>query len=157
MIRRRNIIRRRMNHGRARPVPEEISDLESLELRVVWEYLGFDPPINCRRTLDQFGYPSLRDTYARDDDQMLYKLTKREPYQPGAASLPTESTPGIAGLSQKGRQMSLKSASSEKRADNTVDNDDSDDDSDDSVEPDVKDGKVLMVDQLWLWTIDTSK
>jgi len=44
---------------------------------VIWQFLGHDPPINCRRTLDQFGYPSLLDTRARDDDQMLYKMTKQ--------------------------------------------------------------------------------
>ena len=63
-------------HGRTRPVPRDIAELESLESRVIWEYIGHDPPLNARRTLDQYGYPSLRDTYARDDDQMLYKLTK---------------------------------------------------------------------------------
>ena len=44
---------------------------------MIWQFLGHDPPINCRRTLDQFGYPSLLDTRARDDDQMLYKMTKQ--------------------------------------------------------------------------------
>ncbi|KAK8110679.1 ankyrin repeat protein [Apiospora kogelbergensis] len=76
VIKRRKTIRRRLGLGRARPVPEDIALEESLEMRVTWEFIGHDPPLNTRRTLDQYGYPSLRDTYARDDDQMLYKLTK---------------------------------------------------------------------------------
>ena len=62
IIKRRNIMKRRTSHGRARPVPADIAQLESLEMRVLWEFMGYDPPLNCRRTLDQFGYPSLKDT-----------------------------------------------------------------------------------------------
>jgi hypothetical protein len=46
---------------------------------MIWDYSGFDPPYNSRRTLDQFGYPNLHDSRARDDDQMLYKRTKQRP------------------------------------------------------------------------------
>ncbi|KAJ4293907.1 hypothetical protein N0V88_005421 [Collariella sp. IMI 366227] len=72
------LITRRRWHGRAKPVPEWVAQQESLELKMTWEYIGYDPPLNCRRTLDQFGHHSLRDTNSRDDDQMLYKLTKKE-------------------------------------------------------------------------------
>jgi hypothetical protein len=75
LVKRRTLIKRRINQGRSRPVPQSVAKLESLELRVIWQFLGHDPPINCRRTLDQFGYPSLVDTRARDDDQMLYKMS----------------------------------------------------------------------------------
>jgi len=33
--------------------------------------------VHFRRTLDQYGYPNLRSTVARDDDQMLWKRTRR--------------------------------------------------------------------------------
>jgi hypothetical protein len=68
VIRRRNVILQRLRRGRARPIPEEIAKSDSTELQVIWEFLGHDPPMNCRRTLDQYGYPSLRDTRGRDDD-----------------------------------------------------------------------------------------
>ncbi len=71
LIRRREIVKSRLRQGRTRPVPQAVAKLESLELQVIWEFLGYDPPVNCRRTLDQYGYPSLHDTRARDDDQML--------------------------------------------------------------------------------------
>jgi hypothetical protein len=75
LVKRRALIKRRIKQGRSRPVPQSVAKLQSLELRVIWQFLGHDPPINCRRTLDQFGYPSLLDTRARDDDQMLYKMS----------------------------------------------------------------------------------
>lgn len=84
MIRRRKLINRRLAHGRARPVPQDIADLDSLDLRVIWKYIGLDLPVHFRRTLDQFGNPSLGDTEARDDDQMLYKLT-REAIRPSSS------------------------------------------------------------------------
>lgn len=49
----------------------------SQEAQLIWQYLGCEPPIHFRRTLDQFGYPNLRSTVARDDDQMLWKRTRR--------------------------------------------------------------------------------
>lgn len=39
--------------------------------------MGCEPPIHFRRTLDQYGYPNLRSTVARDDDQMLWKRTRK--------------------------------------------------------------------------------
>lgn len=76
VIRRRNLIKQRLEQGRTNPTPSWVSDEASLELKLTWAFLGHDPPINCRRTLDQYQYPSIHDTRARDDDQVLYKLTK---------------------------------------------------------------------------------
>ncbi|KAJ0384546.1 hypothetical protein COL922a_008156 [Colletotrichum nupharicola] len=132
----RKFILRRMQHGRARPVPSEIAGLESPELRMIWEYMGYDPPLNYRRTLDQFAYPSLRDTWARDDDQMLYKLTKDR------ASGGT--------LGSTGSPFDRLSPSSTGLLEEESDSDDETED----LEEVIKDGKVLMVDQLWLWAID---
>lgn len=150
IIRRRNIITRRLAHGRARPVPKDIANLESLELRVVWEYLGYEPPLNCRRTLDQFGYPSLKDTYARDDDQMLYKLTKENKLRPS----PTSLAAGIPSMSLSerfsiGTKLLHEVIEKEKEATATTD-------FENEVSSDLRDGNLLMVDQLWLWAIDTS-
>lgn len=165
IIKRRCIIKRRLKHGRARPVPKDIAELESLELRVIWQYIGFDPPLNCRRTLDQFGYPSLRDTYSRDDDQMLYKLTKRD--RPRNRLLPDQNNrmnTSESFVSKKNRLSSMMSGlirdddSSSSGSSSSSDGDsDSDSESELDVADQVKEGNVLMVDQLWLWAVDTSE
>ena len=164
IIRRRNIIEYRMNHGRARPVPEEVAKLESLEARVIWEYIGHDPPLNARRTLDQYGYPSLRDTYARDDDQMLYKLTKERLTPPLRRRPEQGEVGGNLGVTRPGKDRSPIISPGSPLAMN----EDSDMpikpervsikyESEEDLEADILDGNVLMVDQLWLWAVDTSK
>lgn len=159
IIKRRSLIKRRMNHGRFRPVPKDIADLESLELRVIWQYLGFDPPLNCRRTLDQFGYPSLQDTFSRDDDQMLYKLTKKENPRASAKRPPKRNDRMNTFESSSSQKHRLSTIMSDmiKDSDSSDSSSNSDSDSELDVADNVKDGNVLMVDQLWLWTIDTSK
>jgi len=110
-----------------------------LEHRVTWAFLGHDPPFNCRRTLDQFGYPSLHDTRARDDDQMMYKMTKkRRRLQEHAPSTHQEDINSDDETSNDEPQ-----ARSQMKADR---------EGDDPGE-DLFDGTVLMVDQLWLWVI----
>ncbi|KAJ5170094.1 Mitochondrial substrate/solute carrier [Penicillium coprophilum] len=76
LIQRRKVVEDRLNQGRSRPVPGRISKA-SLEAQLIWTYLGCEPPVHFRRTLDQYGYPNLRSTIARDDDQMLWKRTRR--------------------------------------------------------------------------------
>ncbi|KAF3056375.1 hypothetical protein GL218_06458 [Daldinia childiae] len=154
IVRRRNIIRRRMDQGRARPVPKDVAELESLDSRVIWQYIGHDPPLNTRRTLDQYGYPALGDTYARDDDQMLYKLTKeriaipfkrkRDMYHVGDGKEP------LSALSPGSRLMSTVDTLK------TADTANHKEESDSELENDIIDGNVLMVDQLWLWAVDTT-
>ncbi|KAK2008900.1 hypothetical protein LZ32DRAFT_565819 [Colletotrichum eremochloae] len=151
ILHRRNFIKRRMQHGRARPVPRDVAELESPELRMIWEYVGYDPPLNYRRTLDQFAYPSLRDTWARDDDQMLYKLTKdRTP------KIMDHGQPIIQRRQTSGSTWSpvekLSPSSTGLVEEDSLDTDDEGTDLDETI----KDGKVLMVDQLWLWAIDTT-
>ncbi|KAI1391630.1 uncharacterized protein F4822DRAFT_427486 [Hypoxylon trugodes] len=130
IVRRRNILKRRAEHGRARPVPKDISELESLDSRVIWEYIGHDPPLNTRRTLDQYGYPALRDTYARDDEQMLYKLTKEK------ATLPFTQF-----IRKPGAYRNVDGANRKMKDDS-------------KLEDELLDGNVLMVDQLWLWAVN---
>ncbi|KAI2893518.1 hypothetical protein CBS13152_4507 [Aspergillus niger] len=99
------------------PVPDDISQA-SLESKLIWRYLGSEPPIHIRRTLDQFGYPNLRSTVARDDDQMLWKRTKKVVNLNDEIRIPAE-------------------------ADDIT-----------NTKNTFMDGKVLMVDQLWLWIVD---
>jgi hypothetical protein len=145
MIRRRKLITKRRYHGRAKPVPAWVAEQDSLEFKVIWEYIGFDPPLNCRRTLDQFGHHSLRDTNSRDDDQMLYKLTKKDvPSHQTSDNSSTKSMGGRSSLSDKESYSSLAGG-------------DSDVDFGIEAEPELKNGHVLMIDQLWLWSVDMSE
>ncbi|KAL4807295.1 hypothetical protein BDV18DRAFT_137389 [Aspergillus unguis] len=118
LLQRRRVIEERLRQGRSRPVPEEIFR-SSLESKLIWKFLGNEPPIHIRRTLDQFGYPNLRSTVARDDDQMLWKRTRKQ----------------INLSDELGNSIPLRDGSDPR----------------DSV---FVDGKVLMVDQLWLWIVD---
>ncbi|KAL2834205.1 hypothetical protein BDW59DRAFT_137501 [Aspergillus cavernicola] len=112
LMQRRKVIEERLRQGRSRPVPDELSR-SSLESKLIWQFLGNEPPIHIRRTLDQFGYPNLRSTVARDDDQMLWKRTRK----------PTDPNEDLS---------------------NSI-----------PLPPTFMDGKVLMVDQLWLWIVDS--
>ncbi|RDA87075.1 hypothetical protein CP532_0190 [Ophiocordyceps camponoti-leonardi (nom. inval.)] len=158
LIRRRNLIRQRQRHGRARPVPESVAKSDLLELQVVWEFLGHDPPVNCRRTLDQFGHPSLRDTRSRDDDQMLYKLTKDRDLgalpEPAADIRSQGSSAGTAGASsdRAGSGASTTSGGWRERLLRRGGTEMAENGPEEEM---VLDGKVLMVDQLWLWAIDS--
>ncbi|KAG9252182.1 uncharacterized protein F5Z01DRAFT_682702 [Emericellopsis atlantica] len=144
LIHRRSLILQRLTRGRARPVPDSVAKLDSLEEQVVWEFLGHDPPINCRRTLDQFGYPSLRDTRGRDDDQMLYKLTKERENRYGehqrdmyAQSLNSRSASYGSHRSWRERLAGLDDLQAEQEPEDDT----------------IRNGNVLMVDQLWLWVM----
>ena len=156
VIRRREMIRRRLGQGRTRPVPSTVSKTDSLELRVIWEFLGHDPPINCRRTLDQFGYPSLHDTRARDDDQMLYKMTKERVDANGMRE------PGLYRGAHEKRNRNEDASGDDASLDEDQQDENSDTDiveeEDEEIQlgDDVLNGNLLMVDQLWMWTIDTS-
>lgn len=142
-----------MKHGRARPVPEDIAELESLESRVIWQFIGNDHPLNARRTLDQYGYPALQDTWARDDDQMLYKLTKqtitdpvkrkRDMYHTGEDQ-PSAVSPNSRMTSPADRLTKVDDINGAEG-------------SKPNPEDDAINGNVLMVDQLWLWAVDNSK
>lgn len=133
-------------------MPEDIAELESLECRVIWEFIGHDPPLNARRTLDQYGYPSLQDSRARDDDQMLYKLTKQRLVDPLKRKRDMYHT-GEDPLSAVSPVSRLPSA-----ADKLTKTDVSDrEESETELEDDLINGNVLMIDQLWLWAVDTSE
>jgi len=138
MVRRRDIIKERIAQGRSRPTPAKVAKLD-LEHKVSWRYLSYDPPFNTRRTLDQFGYPNLLDTRARDDDQMLYKMTKVPKYMPEFGRAEDNDTASDTDDVESARRGGVREKSNG-----------------DSYEH-LKDGKVLMVDQVWLWIVDNSK
>ncbi|KAH9909678.1 hypothetical protein F4778DRAFT_775594 [Xylariomycetidae sp. FL2044] len=139
----------------ARPVPKDIVELKSLEARVIWEYIGHGPPLNARRTLDQYGSPPLRDTSARDDDQILYKITK-------GRHGPFKKSRDMYRVDQDSVPLSAMSPSPASRlasvADALVKTDKADlsDETDSDLEKDLLNGKGLMVDQLWLWDVDST-
>lgn len=149
LIRRRNLILERLCRGRAQPTPEDIAKSDSMELQVIWEFLGHDPPVNCRRTIDQYGYPSLRDTRGRDDDQMLYKLTKQRESHHGDSSrdMYAHSSTSRAGSYGSGGSWREKMTGLGGIQDDT----------NIPEEDKVLNGNVLMVDQMWLWVIQPRK
>jgi hypothetical protein len=51
------------------------SKRDKLQWALTYEYLHSTPPLHPRRSLDQFYYPSLRDTDTRDSDQTVSKWT----------------------------------------------------------------------------------
>lgn len=150
LVKRRDIIRRRLEHGRARPVPQEIADEESLDSRVIWEFIAYDPPLHARRSLDQYGYPSLLDTSDRDDDQMLYKLTKKRvapehrERRPGASEEPSAVTSPASRLMSFANNLVKSDVLPKEGPPGAMEEDD------------ILDGNVLMVDQLWLWAVDNT-
>ncbi|KKA27737.1 hypothetical protein TD95_001276 [Thielaviopsis punctulata] len=155
-VRRRQLIRKRLKRGRCRPVPETVADIGSTELQTIWEYLGYELPINCRRTLDQFGYPTLHDTRARDDDQMLYKMTKQRDFASegmhvGDFESHTSTHSASSSLRTTVDNITLQTRPSVRRKKKKAD--------EDGMEQikDLLPGNVLMVDQLWMWAIGPSK
>ena len=125
--RRADIIDRRRKQTHARPVAKDVVGGKSMEHKLIWQHLASDRPIHCRRTLDQYGYPTLRNTAVRDADQILYKRTK-----PDKDSVPSKD----CASGSRGNKRSTTNRS--------------------SILPGTDDGaaKVLMVDQLWLWIMD---
>jgi hypothetical protein len=67
---------RRRRQGRPYPTDPGIFD-SCLEHQLIWWYLNSasDLPLHIRRSLDQYGYPNLSNTKARDLDQILSKRT----------------------------------------------------------------------------------
>ncbi|ESZ92794.1 putative ankyrin repeat-containing protein [Sclerotinia borealis F-4128] len=154
LVKRRALVKQRIKQGRSRPVPQHVAKLDTQESQVLWQYLGHDPPINARRTLDQFGYPSLLDTRARDDDQMLYKMTKERHIESDVDK--NHSVHGISNAARKSRVTHEKEEDDEEEVDGYSGNFDSPSERDMTSDDDVLDGNILMVDQLWLWVINGS-
>ncbi|KAL8829774.1 MAG: hypothetical protein Q9191_001822 [Dirinaria sp. TL-2023a] len=152
---RRLTIRRRMNQRRVRPIREDIKDSKSLEAKMIWKYLGAEPPFHCRRTLDQFGYPNLRSCEARDDDQMIWKRTKPK------AKISARSSKKTGSSTHEPYDFTSSTDFEKKHSAHHSPFDREEDDNDESLQKKLEEiknstqeGNVLMVDQLWLWALD---
>lgn len=127
------IIKKRRQQPHPRPIAQDVALGSSLEHKVLWLHLTCDRPVHGRRTLDQYGYPSLRNTSVRDGDQVLYKRTKAD----SDKSRPKEDH------KHKYRPLGRRSVAAGANGDLNMDPTLTD-----------EDARVLMVDQLWLWVID---
>ena len=125
---RAKVVSERRNASHIRPTNQEISEGTSMESKLIWQFLTADPPLHCRRTLDQYGYPTLRNTSTRDGDQIMYKRTKADKDI----------------LSEPHTRHHLHHPHGSRQASRTPLPQSKDDDA----------AKVLMVDQLWLWILD---
>jgi hypothetical protein len=92
---------------------------------------------------------------------MLYKLTKKDhAHAAPAKGLPTRNERMNTNESFRSQKRRLSTIMSGLVKDDSSSSDsslDSDSESELDIADDVKDGNVLMVDQLWLWAVDTSK
>lgn len=105
------------------------------EFRLISEELTSENTwLHCRRTLDQFGYPTLHDTSLRDQDQILYKRTRLEHGPKGLTGTPgsVPYTRGFTRLLDPFNNHNRGGVGSNS-------------------------GNVIMVDQLWLWVLDDGK
>ena len=125
---RAKIVSERRNASHIRPTNKEISEGTSMESKLIWQFLTADPPLHCRRTLDQYGYPTLRNTSTRDGDQIMYKRTKAD------KAVLSEPHPRHHIHHQHGSRQASRTPLSQSKDDDAA--------------------KVLMVDQLWLWILD---
>lgn len=144
---RAGIIHKRRQQPHARPVDKEVASGKSMEHKLIWQHLSSAWPVHCRRTLDQYGYPTLRNTTVRDGDQILYKRTKPRP------DLETIQTKD-ATKKHENQKRSLRRTLTGRLP--IAANEDDDGVLLAPTLTGVDDGaaKVLMVDQLWLWIMD---
>lgn len=138
MTSRSRIIEQRREQPYSNPVAPELFSGESIEHKIIWQYLedSANLPINIRRYLDQYGYPSLRNTATRDNDQVLYKRRFR-----GSTGKNSKGMSNTRNLlkhhAPTAKDNHTKLARLESRNGK-------------------RNGKVLMVDQLWCWIVDRS-
>ena len=127
------VIQKRGNKLHARPVDRDVTKGSSVECKLIWQYLNSTRPIHIRRTLDQYGYPSLRNTSVRDADQILYKQT-RNPVVPDFTAN-RSSMHNIGAILHAARAPGPRHSKVKTMSDGAA--------------------KVLMVDQLWLFVVDS--
>lgn len=131
------VITRRRKQPQDLPIAKDVALGRSMERKVIWRHLTSNQPVHCRRTLDQYDNPNLRNTSYRDQNQTLYKRTKA-----GGYALPTKE-PLFKNWSTARRQFVAANADI-----------DADAGADANAAFIDETGKVLMVDQLWLWIMD---
>lgn len=138
LMKRSDVIRRRIEKPRTYPMDDDIAKGSSVELKILWQHLDNTSglPVHLRRSLDQYGYPALANTSARDTDQVLFKSMRYSGAQHLsriARNQPNTSTwrSNLVDLIHRGREK-LKYSKEQT-------------------------GKVLIVDQLWCWVVDGGK
>lgn len=138
LLKRNDIVKRRFQQSGPYPLDKSIMGGRSKEFRLIWRYLTHSAnlPLHHRRSLDQYGYPTLRDVSARDVDQVLYKRTRMD--------ADAEFEQKKAGIRAKLKEAKRRARSSVRTARNK------------SVDDGIRDSgaKVLMVDTLWMWIMD---
>ena len=126
---RSDILRRRREMRNARPVDRKVLNGRSLEHKIIWQFLNLgSSSVHARRTLDQYGYPALRDIEARDNDQVLYKKTRPAKTQPLSTSNPSSMQAHREKRRKRHERKQVKTLDSGTAC-------------------------VLMVDQLWCWVL----
>jgi hypothetical protein len=138
LLKRNDIVKRRFQQPGPYPLDKSIMEGRSKEHRLLWRYLTHSAnlPLHYRRSLDQYGYPTLRDISARDVDQVLYKRTRMD--------ADAEFERKKAGIRAKLKEAKRRAQSRVRTARNK------------SVDDSLRDSgaKVLMVDALWMWIMD---
>ena len=130
---RADVIAKRGILPHARPVDREIAKGKSVECKLIWQYLHSKWPLHTRRTLDQYGYPSLRNTTVRDGDQVIYKQT-RNPILSEGVTGKEPSMHNIKAILHAARAPGPRYSKVKTMSDGAA--------------------KVLIVDQLWIFVVD---
>ena len=99
-----------------------------------------DPPLHMRRTLDQYYYTHMRDTSARDNDQVVSKYGKGGKFEGLLEDNPK--TPAM--MRHRKRYPWLRP---HEREDGGLDEENDE----------GQNHTILMVDQLWLWILGSGK
>lgn len=102
------------------------------EKKQLEKYIGRDPPLHPRRTLDQAYHWTLNSTKKRDRDQVVYRATTTPPdeyhvYDPEAGKWPDHEDFEIEGECVECRSRIRKVSR-----------------------------VIIMVDQLWMWVLDAA-
>ncbi|MCJ1473686.1 hypothetical protein MMC13_002337 [Lambiella insularis] len=127
---RATVIQKRGSLPHARPIDRDIAKGKSVECKLIWQYLNSNRPLH---TLDQYGYPSLRNTAVRDADQVIYKQT-RNPILPENIVPKGSPMHNIGAILRAARASGPRPNKIKTMSDGAA--------------------KVLMVDQLWLFVVD---
>lgn len=152
MKERTKLINRRITNGLDFKPNSEILQGYSMEKKLIWQYLfnSANLPLHIRRTLDQFGYPNLENTWERDCDQVAFKWAK------DANERVKKAEEARSEMLEKRQKNDSGAGAGAGVPCNTLL----------QTRPSIganmtiidEDGyKVLMVDQLWCWIINDSK
>ncbi|KAF2456327.1 hypothetical protein BDY21DRAFT_422183 [Lineolata rhizophorae] len=144
LMRRNKIIQKRLKQQLPIPVAPEVMNGNSMETKLIWQYLrdSANLPLHHRRTLDQYGYPLLRNLDARDADQVLFKRTG------SIADILPQEEPHVQKAREREYRRRARSRSRLRQAQKQHDA------GTEHLSQRDANAKALMVDQLWLWIVD---